>query len=135
MPNPISWSDVSDVASELALTTQGGQLPPAAALMILAFVNSNGINTAVFDGEAGDKTFAARVLLAAHYATMVLRKGVGGVITSQSEGEAAQAYMIPWKNPSALDLTSYGQMLRGMAGGTPARAGLIAGGGWAWPWG
>lgn len=131
----ITWSDVSDAAPELLTTSQGGPVPPAATIFILAFVNANGFNVNAFDGEAGNKTFAGRVLLAAHFATMMLRKGVGGAISSQTEGGAAQSYLIPWRTPSALDVTSYGQMFRALASGSAARAGVVAGGGWAWPWG
>lgn len=124
----ITWQDVSDAAVELA------GLPAAFTIMILAFVNGGtGLDVNNYDGEGGPKTFAARVFLAAHFGTMLLRKGVGGAITHQSEGGASQAYLIHWKNPAILDTTSYGQMLHAMTLGTPARAGFLAGGGFTGP--
>lgn len=130
----ISWDDVYEVASELG-KAPNGPVPAGAVLMILAVVNGDGLDANNFGGEGDNKTFAARVFLAAHMATMILRKGVGGMISHQSEGGASQGYLLHIRNPSVLDSTSYGQMLRALAGGTPARAGFLAGGGPAGGWG
>lgn len=133
----VTWQDVADAMPELnqAPAASFTGVPAAAQLLILSFVNTTGLDVNNYDGEGGKKTFAARMLLAAHYATMLLRRGVGGVISHQSEGGAAQSYLIPWKAIGVLDTTSYGQMLRALTAGTPARAGFLAGGGPAGGWG
>jgi hypothetical protein len=115
----IIWSDVTDEAPELATGTSAG-----AQTLILAIVNGAGLNVSNFGGEASDLTKAARVFLAAHMATLARRRGVSGAVSSQSEGGVSQSYA-NLANPRTLDLTSYGNLLRGLALGTPARAGTL----------
>lgn len=114
----ILWADVTGEASELA------GVGPVAQTVILSVVNGAGLNTANFGGEDADLTRAARILLAAHMATMNERKGTGA-LSSQSEGGASQSYWMGFANPRALHLTGYGQMLVQIIMGTGARAGLL----------
>jgi hypothetical protein len=122
---PIAWSDVTGAAVEIASATTANLLPPVAQTVILGIVNGAGLNTSNFGGEDAQLMYDARVLYACHMATLWLRRGQGGPITSQSEGEASQAYGFPWQNPRSLLLTSYGQLLYGLISGTPARAGAL----------
>ena len=120
----IRWDDVggpNGFATELAV------VPPTAQIVILSVVNGTGLAADNFGGEEADLTKTARILLAAHMGTLVLRQGLGGAIASQSEGGASQSYWNAWINPRALHLTSYGQMLMGIISGTPARAGILVG--------
>jgi hypothetical protein len=121
----IAWSDVTGAAVEIANATTANLIPTIAQTIILGQVNGAGLNVANFGGESASLTYNARVLLALHMATMWLRQGQGGPITAQSEGEASQSYGFPWTNPATLLLTSYGQLLRGIISGTPARAGML----------
>jgi hypothetical protein len=121
----IAWSDVTGAAVEIASATTASLIPTIAQTIILGQVNGAGLNVANFGGESASLTYNARVLLALHMATMWLRQGQGGPITAQSEGEASQSYGFPWREPRSLMLTSYGQLLFGMLGGTAARAGAV----------
>lgn len=118
----IQWTDVTDAWPDIAVATTGGKIPTAAQTIYLTLVNGPMLNVGVFDGEAGQMTRDARILLAAHLATLGLRRGAG-LIASQSEGGASQSYIYPWTSPRMLQLTSYGQMFSMMAMGTAARAG------------
>lgn len=124
MTSPIAWTDVTGAWPEINVATLGGKIPLGAQTVYLTWVNGPGINTANFDGEDGQFTKDARILLAAHMATLGLRRGAG-LIASQSEGGASQSYIYPWANPRMLHLTSYGQMLTQMIMGTAARAGAL----------
>ena len=119
----INWSNVEAEAGEL----KGGVVSDLAQLVILSVVNGAGLSAENFGGEDAKLTRAARILLAAHMATLMLRRGVAGSVTSQSEGGVSQAYALALANPRVLDLTSYGNLLRQLAMGTPARAGLVVG--------
>lgn len=122
MSSPIAWTDVTGAFPEINTATLAGKLPVPAQNVILTNVNGPGLSVSNFDGEDGTQTHDARLLLAAHMATMVLRRGTG-LISSQSEGGASQSYIYPWANPLMLHLTSYGQLLAQMIAGTAARAG------------
>lgn len=116
----ITWTDVTSLP-DTALAT----ITVLFQNLILEIVNTTGISVKNFGGEAAAKTKLARVLLAAHMATMLLRRGIGGAVASQSEGGVSQSMAQILPNPSALDLTAYGQALRGLSAGTPARAGML----------
>jgi hypothetical protein len=121
----ITWADVTAVAPELTST------PAAAQTLFLSIVNGDGLSVSNFGGEEADLLKAARIFLAAHLGTVLKRRGAGGGIASQTEGGASQSYWYGFANPSVWDTTSYGQMLRTLTMGTPARAGfLVGGGGW-----
>lgn len=120
----INWSDVLNTAVELR---NDPVISDLFQLVILSVVNGAGLSVTNFGGEDAPLTRAARMLLAAHMATMIRKRGVPGVVTSQSEGGVSQSYALSLVNPRALDLTSYGQMLRGLISGTPARAGTLVG--------
>jgi hypothetical protein len=120
----ITWSNVCDACVEIKAATPA-QLPFLAQSTILTVVNGSGISISNFGGEGSQMLTDARILLAAHMATMWMRRGVSGAITSQSEGGASQAYALGLKNPRVLDLTSYGMLFRQLAMGSAARAGLL----------
>lgn len=119
---PIVWTDVTDMAGEFISPVT----PASVQTLWLALVNGSGVNAINYGGEDADKTKTARILLAAHFETMRRRQGTGGGINSQSEGDVSQSYYNAWKNPRALDMTSYGQMFKAITMGTPARAGFLA---------
>lgn len=117
----IVWSDVTSLP-DAALATISVLFQD----LILEIVNTTGLNAANFGGENAAKTKLARVLLAAHFATMFLRRGFAGVPASQSEGGVSESMAQILQGPRALDLTGYGQALHALAAGTPARAGFLA---------
>ena len=60
----------------------------------------------------GDNRDQAVALLAAHMMTMRGRNGVGGVVTSEKEGDLSRTYaQTSSANPAPLSATSYGQQL------------------------
>lgn len=106
----ITWTDVTDIASELSVISS------AARTMILALVNDH-FDVEVFpDGEAGAKLKLARVYLAAHHGA--LGKKAGGFWTGEITGESADglarqyASNSPMGTDALLDKTPYGQLLR-----------------------
>lgn len=119
MASPITWKDVVGFAPEL--NTVGSP----AQNIILSIVNGAGLNVDNFGGEDASLTKDARILYAAHIATLQKRKGTGGLIASQSEGGASQSYAYPWLSLRLLHATSYGMLLAQMIQGTPARAGML----------
>jgi hypothetical protein len=119
----INWSDVSGFASEFASPAT----PDIAQSIILQMVNDGrGLSVANYGGESSPKLRDARVLLACHLETMRRRRGLGGAISSASEGGASVSFFQQFINPRSWDTTSYGQLLKMMTAGTPARAGFIA---------
>lgn len=115
----ILWTDVSECFAELATA------PLAMQMLALVTVNGGGLAADNFDGEAGTMTRTARIFLAAHIATLAMRRGQAGAISSQSEGGVSQSYGLSLANPRVLDLTSYGNLFRQLVMGTGARAGLL----------
>ncbi len=125
----ILWTDVigtgsppTGFAPELAVFAD-----VVAQNVLLTLANTTAINTANFGGEDAAKTKFARILWVAHMATLMLRRGIGGTVASQSEGGVSESMAQILKNPGPFDLTSYGQALRVLSVGTPARAGLLVG--------
>ena len=93
--------------------------------VILSIVNGAGINVNNFGGEDAPLTRDARILYAAHIATIQRRKGNGGLISQQTEGGASQSYIYPWIGFKFLPATSYGLILAQIIQGTAARAGTL----------
>lgn len=117
----IIWTDVLDLAPEV--TSVDAQMQT----FILADAN-NRFDVDVFGGEGATKLHLARVYLAAHLATLVLRgnsvpTGQVGPVTSQTVGPFSESYAQPsyGSNPSDLSSTTYGQMLKGLIWTSTAR--------------
>lgn len=115
----IVWSDVIAEAGEL-----NGKMSDAAQVGILAYVNNN-LNAAGYDGENGPQTKLARIYLAAHMATLSLRRGFAGSAQSMSAGPLSISYAQFANLRSPFDTTSYGVLLRGLTAGSAHRAGLL----------
>jgi len=124
----ILWSDITGTPPAVGIASELVALSDVPAqTLILLLVNTTGINAANFGGEDATKTKLARILLAAHMATMFLRRGIAGAVASQSEGGVSESYANIVANPKTWDQTSYGSVLRTITAGTPARAGLLIG--------
>lgn len=120
----IVWSDVTDVAPELATgVTAGFQTK------ILAHVNRV-VSTRAFGGEESPTLTLARSYLAAHFASRVgPKRGKVGPVASQSEGGVSQSFAngAP-PSTSELATTSYGQDFLSLVRSSPyARAGFVTG--------
>lgn len=117
----ITWSDVVDIAPELADVSVGMQT------LILSYVNDS-VNVVVLDGESGSKTKLARVTLAAHIATILVRasSGKAGDITSESLGPQSRAYSSSSRfDETDLSLTGYGRTYRMIVRWSAARGPLV----------
>lgn len=124
----VIWSDITGTPPATGIAPELVALNDVLAqTLILLLVNTTGINVANFGGEDAVKTKMARILLAAHMATMFLRRGTSGAIASQSEGGVTESYANIVARPQTWDQTSYGSVLRTLVAGTPARAGLLIG--------
>lgn len=122
----IVWDDITGVPPSQGIAPELVAFSDAAArAVILELVNTTGLDVANFDGEAGPKTKLARILLAAHFATIFRRRGLGGAVGSQSEGGLSESYSQIIASPTLLDTTSYGQAFHLLCMGTPARAGFV----------
>lgn len=112
----IVWSDVTDIAAQLATVAAGAQT------MILEFVNTEAIDIRLFKlGEDSKKLKLMRVYLAAHLGSLAPRVGI---ITSESELDLSIGYTIPPLPPGGDPfwfLSSYGQAYSAMVNSTPAR--------------
>lgn len=119
----IIWEDVSGVAPELG----GTRLSFIAQDMILQLANTY-LAVDNWGGEASPKLKMGRAYVAAHFATMQLRRGIPGAIASSSAGELARSYATPMLNTnSTFQLTGYGILFIQLAKTTPARAGFSLG--------
>lgn len=124
----ITWPDITGTPPAAGIASELTALSDVPAqTLILLLVNTTGINVANFGGEDAVKTKMARILLAAHMATMFLRRGISGAVSSQSEGGVSESYANIVASPKTWDQTSYGSVLRTLVAGTPARAGLLIG--------
>jgi hypothetical protein len=113
----IIWEQVAHVAPELS------DLDGYAQELILAYANT-ALAIDNFGGEDSRKLEYARVLVAAHMGTMVLRRGVAGPLTAESMGGVSETYAFPqWARH--WDLTSYGTLFLTIVKGTAARAGTV----------
>jgi hypothetical protein len=118
----IVWTDVSGAFPGDASIVNAA-VP--AQTITLSIVNGSGLDAANFGGEEADLTKSARIFYAAHIATLIARRGIGGGIASQSEGQASQSYWNAFASPRLLHTTGYGQLLAQLIMGTPARAGAL----------
>lgn len=122
----IVWTDITGTPPAIGIAPELVALNdvPTQALLLL-LVNTTGISTRNLDGESGPKTRLARILLAAHMATLFLRRGLAGMVSSQSEGGVSESLSNIVANPHTWDQTAYGAALRTLIAGTAARAGLL----------
>jgi hypothetical protein len=116
----IVWTDVTDAITTLPT------VPTALQTLILATVNGR-VDGDVFDGEDGDITKYARVLLAAHLSVLTTRAATGaaGPVTSQSAGGLSRSYGT-WSSPSSFSLTPHGTALSWLIQTSAARAPFLA---------
>lgn len=99
----IEWSDVTDIAGELANAPGGMQ---DAVLIVV-----NGwFEESKFGGEGSDELTNVRALMAAHLATVLMRRGATGQVTSSSAGGLSRSFST-MMTPSGLGVTSYGSLL------------------------
>lgn len=86
----ITWTDVTDIAAELA------SVGTNARTKILAFVNEALDETLFANGEADSRLHLARIYLAAHFGSGALAgsgsSGPAGPITSESAGGLSRSY-------------------------------------------
>lgn len=111
----ILWSDVTDVAKELATG-----VPVGAQTMILALVNDK----ILLDDEDGHMTKMARCYFAAHLGVFTKAAGgaVGSVIAQAAGGLSRQyASNSPMGTDPLLDKTGYGQQFRLLVRLSPVR--------------
>ena len=116
----LTWFDVTSFAPELC---KGVQIAPISQALILGTVN-----TIVSEGVWGDVTTQARVLYAAHMATLQKRRGQPGAASQRSMGGISEAFGVTGPlSASFLSLTSYGQSYLGLAKTRRFRAGFSTG--------
>lgn len=109
----IVWTDVSDLAPELA------SLTVAAQNAILVYVN------AAFD-ESKFKTEAlkmARVYLAAHLGTLTRLQGsaIAGPLIEESDGRLSRKFAVITAENTSFSGTSYGELLQFLINTSRAR--------------
>ena len=119
----IVWTDVTAHApgdARLAsYTNTRGQTD------ILDFVNDT-TNVTLLDTETGSKTRLARSSVAAHLATMELRRGAAGMLSQQGVGPLTKGYMfVQGMTRSELSLTSYGCNYLAIIKRSAARGGMV----------
>jgi hypothetical protein len=103
----IIWSDVVDVASELATGVSSGF-----QTKILGYVNE-AVNPRSFGGDPSFGYDLARAYLAAHYALYYKLKAAAeqGPQTSESEGGVSESFSAPtMANQSIFNATRYGRL-------------------------
>jgi hypothetical protein len=112
----ITWSDVLSHAPELSTVSAQAQTD------ILAYVNSQ-LNTSVFGGEESASLRIARVMLAAHLATIERRQNRGqvGAVTSEALGPQNRSYGGAVAEAGMLGTTGYGQVYLMMVNSSQAR--------------
>ncbi len=115
----ILWTDVSDLAPELA------SLAIAAQNAILVYVN------AAFD-ESKFKTEAlkmARVYLAAHLGTLTRLQGmaIAGPLIEESDGRLMRKFAVLTAENTTFGGTSYGELLQFMINTSRARFPMVLG--------
>lgn len=116
----LTWFDVISFAPELL---KGAIIPGISQNLILGTVN-----TIVTEANWGLLTTQARVLYAAHMATLEKRKGLPGAASSRSMGGISESFgMGTVTSSSFLSLTSYGQLYLGLAKTRKFRAGFTTG--------
>lgn len=112
----IVWNpDVTDEAAELATLSVGTQNA------VLAIVNQY-FNPDKFGGVDGVDYKTVRVLMAAHMATILIRRGATGQVTSSSAGGLARSFST-MMTPAGLGVTGYGSLLDMMLHSNPGLRG------------
>jgi hypothetical protein len=114
----IEWTDVTAAAPELT-----DRVVTLEQTHILAYVNDEAFEPSAFGGEESNTLERARVYLAAHMATMGLRAGVPGPITSSTGGKLSLTYAT-FGLKSSYYATSYGVLLEGLLEALPIRVGF-----------
>lgn len=116
----IIWEDVAGVAPELG----GTRMSLIAQDMILQLANTY-LAVDNWGGEASPKLKMARAYVAAHFATMQLRRGIPGAVASSAAGGLSRSYATPMLNMNTtMQLTGYGMLYIQLAKTTAARAGF-----------
>lgn len=118
----IVWADVTGFAGELATGVSAG-----AQTLIIDYVNTT-LKVCGFGAEDSPKVKLARILLAAHMATLTKRRGNAvGARTSQSSGGVSESFatlnLPDWAAMYAA--TSYGGLYAQLLSGSAFRAGLL----------
>ena len=113
----LTWFEVEQYAPELT-----GKIVPLAQNFILTTVN-----TLIAESVWNTITPMARVLYAAHLATLERRKGQPGYATSRSMGGVSESYGGSPLSSSFMSLTGYGQAYLGLAKTRSFRAGFTTG--------
>jgi hypothetical protein len=118
----IVWSDVTAIAPELVST--------APALQIFALAEANSIvRVDAYDGENGITTKIARIMRAAHRATLMGHADAAGPIIAETEGALSTQYAAPF-HPAGDDgddlrETAYGRQYLGLVRRSNARAWVL----------
>lgn len=102
----VTWLNVVDVVATVAA------LPVPLQTAILSLVNTK-VNVEPFGGEADSTTYIVRCNLAAHFASILIDK-ITGPIISESEGELSTAYG-QINMSSNFSATPYGQVYSTLA--------------------
>lgn len=118
----ITWFEVEQYAPELA----GTRVSALAQAMIIAVTNEI-VAAGVWGTEDSGILRMARVLWAAHTATLERRKGLAGASASRSAGGISESYGPGPVSTSYLGTTSYGQMFLTLAKTRSFRAGFTTG--------
>lgn len=116
----IVWSDVIALAPELVST--------APALQIFALAEANSIvRVDAYDGENGITTKIARIMRAAHRATLMGHADAAGPVIAETEGALSVQYAAPVQSTHSDDLkeTSYGRQYLGLVRRSNARAWVL----------
>lgn len=119
----IAWSDVTAIASQLAVV---GAVPVAGQTLCVALANGS-FDPAYYGGEDNIVYRMARILYAAHFAEIVRRQGQSGVVTSETF--ASQSVTVAYQSKLLLEplqATPYGEQLMLLQSQRPNRAGFVA---------
>jgi hypothetical protein len=114
----IAWSNVTDVAPELATG-----VPTALQVALVALANDE-IDDDVLEARAD----LARAYYAAHFATLAKRGDVSGTVVGESVGDISTQYgnNSPVGSDPLFDTTSYGKAFKLLAKHAPlARIGHV----------
>lgn len=119
----IAWSDV--MAHAPGDTALAGYTNATGQADLLDYVN-NTTNVALLDSETGYKTRLARIYMAAHLATMELRRGASGMLSGTTAGPLSRRYeYLQGMTRSELSLTSYGLNYLAIIKRSAARGGAV----------
>lgn len=117
---PITWTNVTDHASELSVVSAAAQTD------ILAVANTT-FNPAEFVDETSVKLKLARIYYAAHFGTLEKEKSGGaaaGTVIAESAGGLSRNYASAASivSSSGFDQTPYGRLLIVLIRSLPSRA-------------